>query len=124
MAGDAREENLATCSRQANAWTIDRRAPQMTPNMFTHENKVKKAVMAGEVVRYTVTPLYEGPRTVPYAFKMQATGWNPDGSPGTFIRDEVPNQFFGIRTREWHNLGRVSNPGPVPVRGTDEWNPR
>ncbi|MBT2403237.1 MULTISPECIES: DNA/RNA non-specific endonuclease [unclassified Streptomyces] len=124
LTGDAREENFATCSRQANAWTIDRRAPQMTPKMLTYESRVKKAVMGGQVVRYKVTPLYEGPRTVPYAFKMQASGWNPDGSPGIVIDDEVPNQFFGLRTGKWHNLGRVSNPGPVPVRGTDEWNNR
>ncbi|MET7534637.1 hypothetical protein [Streptomyces goshikiensis] len=80
--------------------------------------------VGGQVVRHKVTPLYEGPRTVPYAFKMQESGWNPDGSPGICINDEILNQFFGLQTGKWHNLGRVSNPGPVPVRGTDAWNGR
>jgi hypothetical protein len=121
LSGDARPENLATCSRQANAWPIGG-APSLKPNMLTYEAQVRRAITKeGQVVRYKVTPLYEGPRTVPYAFKMEATGWKAGGGPGTkMFDDEIPNLTYGPSTRQWHDLGRVTEGGvPVPTRGHD-----
>ncbi|MGW6971636.1 LamG-like jellyroll fold domain-containing protein [Streptomyces sp. NPDC054952] len=123
LSGDARPENLVTCSRQANAWSIGG-APSIKPNMLTYEAQIRTAINKdNQVVHYKVTPLYDGPRTVPYGFKMQASGWKPGGIKGIEIDKTIPNNAWGTATGEWHNLGRVTDGGaPVPTRGND-WTP-
>lgn len=120
LSGDARAENLVTCSRQANAWSIGG-APTLKPNMLTYESQVRRAIeKERQVVHYKVTPLYEGPRTVPYAFRMEAQGWMPGGGAGIKISDEIPNWSYGPSTGRWHDLGRVTEGGrPVPTRAHD-----
>jgi large repetitive protein len=44
------------------------------PMMNTIEAKVYGAVRKGEVVRYEVTPLYEGSETILYALSVVAQG--------------------------------------------------
>ncbi|MFJ7067895.1 LamG-like jellyroll fold domain-containing protein [Streptomyces sp. NPDC101115] len=120
LSGDVRPENLVTCSRQANAWALEG-APSIKPNMLTYEAKIRNAInKEGQVVHYKVKPLYDGPRTVPYAFKMEATGWKPGGAPVRIVDDTIPNLTWGPSTRQWHDLGRVTEGGaPVPTRGHD-----
>jgi hypothetical protein len=40
---------------------------------------VRGAVDSGQTVLYSVTPLYDGNRTVPYAFEINAQGFRDDG---------------------------------------------
>ncbi|WP_437345056.1 LamG-like jellyroll fold domain-containing protein [Streptomyces bacillaris] len=107
LSGDGlRYDNLATCSRSANAAPMDRRDPGQHPNMVFYENQVKDAVDVGQVVHYKVTPKYVGNRVVPVSFRMQARGVNADGSPGIQFDKSVENKMYGLREGRFYNLGR------------------
>ncbi|MGW4651904.1 DNA/RNA non-specific endonuclease [Kitasatospora sp. NPDC004289] len=112
-------DNLVTCSRAANANRIDPRDPGLKRNMADFERDVKVAVDAGQIVRYTVNPKYEGSRTVPIAFEMTAVGVNRDGTPGINLPTElIPNDIWSVGNNQWENVGRGidQNTGlPVPV---------
>ncbi|WP_338492567.1 LamG-like jellyroll fold domain-containing protein [Streptomyces sp. SJL17-4] len=104
-------ENLATCSRTANSTRMDPSTPEHhVPNMAHYEGLVRNAVLDQKlVVRYRVTPLYEGSRVVPVGFRMQAYGYNPRGGPGVSLFDkEVPNDMYSKADGKWHNMGRWS----------------
>ncbi|WOX26456.1 DNRLRE domain-containing protein [Streptomyces solicathayae] len=104
--------NLATCSRGANA--KQRGAPQGDDHMRSYESQVYDAVMSGQDVMYTVTPIYDGARTVPTGFRLTAYGTHPDGTMGLSFDTIVPNT---LRTGD--NLGTQSDNGaPVPTGGT------
>ncbi|WP_420718500.1 DNA/RNA non-specific endonuclease [Streptomyces sp. H51] len=95
-------ENLATCSRGANAPQDGSR--QGTNNMQNYENQVRAAVDAGQAVYYQVTPTYSWRRTVPLGFRISAYGTNPDGSTGIQIDAFVSNTLAG------RNLGMFNDP--------------
>ncbi|MFE4632726.1 LamG-like jellyroll fold domain-containing protein [Streptomyces sp. NPDC056773] len=101
-------ENLATCSRTANASRMDASTPEHRVNNMAHyEGRVKEAVDKGnQVVHYKVTPMYEGSRVVPVAFRMQASGYDPSGGPGIFFDAEVPNEMYSKSDGQWHNMGQ------------------
>ncbi|GGU66268.1 DNA/RNA non-specific endonuclease [Streptomyces lavendofoliae] len=106
LSGDGlRYDNLATCSRSANAAPMAGRDPGQHPNMYFYEDKVKKAIDANQVVHYKVTPKYEGNRVVPVSFRMQARGVTAGGGKGIEFDDEVPNIMYGLNDRRFHNLG-------------------
>ncbi|MEV6450157.1 LamG-like jellyroll fold domain-containing protein [Streptomyces anulatus] len=110
--------NLATCSRAANYWVAEGNG-RLGDNMFNHEAKVKKAVDAGQVVRYSVEPVYSGPRTVPMAFRMKADGVNPDGSQGIQVNRTISNSLYSKKFNQWRNIGIVTHHGvPAPTAGT------
>ncbi|MFF3584510.1 hypothetical protein [Streptomyces mirabilis] len=73
--------NLSTCSRSANANRISPNDPGIAEHMFYCEKQVKQAIGQGQVVHYQVTPVYMGPRTVPVAYEIQASG-TLNGKPG------------------------------------------
>ncbi|WP_233221395.1 LamG-like jellyroll fold domain-containing protein [Streptomyces carminius] len=107
LSGDGlRHENLATCSRSANAEPIDPRDPGQSPNMVFYENQVRDAVEIGQVVHYKVTPIYEGDRVVPVEFRMQARGVTAHGTPGISFDKHVKNIMYGVNDGKSHNLGR------------------
>nr|WP_234018049.1 DNA/RNA non-specific endonuclease [Streptomyces sp. SID8356] len=107
LSGDGlRYDNLATCSRSANAAPMDRRDPGQHPNMVFYENQVKDAVDVGQVVHYKVTPKYVGNRVVPVSFRMQARGVNADGSPGIQFDESVENEMYGLCEGRFCTLGR------------------
>ncbi|MFF5974046.1 RHS repeat-associated core domain-containing protein, partial [Streptomyces sp. NPDC012769] len=110
--------NLSTCSRAANADANAPGDPGKPVHMATYEDMVAKAVNEqGQVVHYRVTPHYEGPRTVPTSYRMQATGYKPDGSPGVTFDVTIQNEMYSLNDGKWRNIGRVTDPrvrGPVP----------
>ncbi|MFD5764275.1 RHS repeat-associated core domain-containing protein, partial [Streptomyces sp. NPDC127049] len=114
--------NLATCSRQANAQVLG--PGHMTDHMRSIEEKVRKAVDDGQIVRYTVEPHYSGNRTVPTSFTIEASGWYEDGRPGLQIKGKagiVPNSIYSPRFNQWRNLGTWNEPGttnPIPTGAT------
>jgi len=86
--------------------------------MLDFENQVKNAVeKSKQIVDYTVTPVYDGKRTVPYEYKMDAVGVTPGGQPGIDLHREVPNKIYSVKYKDWYNLGRVDYYGPVPTGG-------
>lgn len=115
LGGDGlRYDNLSTCSRSANATPMDPRDPGQSPNMVYYENMVKEAVGKGmQIVHYKVTPLYEGNRVVPTAFRMQARGVTAGGAPGIQFDDEVQNIMYGVNNGRFRNLGRAVPEGYV-----------
>ncbi|MEU9704730.1 LamG-like jellyroll fold domain-containing protein [Streptomyces sp. NPDC047981] len=119
LGGSGRDlRNLSTCSRAANAAPNAPGDPGKPVHMETYEGRVSKAVKKeGQVVHYRVTPHYEGPRTVPTTYRMQATGYHRDGSPGVSFDVTIENEMFSLNDRKWRNIGRVTDPrirGPVP----------
>ncbi|MEU3791755.1 LamG-like jellyroll fold domain-containing protein [Streptomyces fructofermentans] len=96
--------NLATCSRPANAYVKDERG--LGHNMRHFENQVDAAIKSGQRVRYTVTPQYRGPRTVPVSFEMKASGVTKYGTPGINLYEVVPNSVYSEKYG-WRNLGVV-----------------
>ncbi|WP_030242114.1 DNA/RNA non-specific endonuclease [Streptomyces lavendulae] len=111
-------DNLVTCSRAANAQVKGDEG--FANDMKALEGEVKKAVDAGQVVRYQVTPVYSGPRTVPVKLEISAVGMYPDGRPGgVLIKRAVENKLFQPQTQKWHNLGLwVMNGKAVPTGNT------
>ncbi|RPK43318.1 MULTISPECIES: hypothetical protein [Streptomyces] len=67
---------------------------------------VLDAVQSGQVVHYTVTPLYDGPRVVPVAFRMQASGYDPNGGKDSHFDKLVFNEMYGKTDQQWHNTGQ------------------
>ncbi|WP_052707758.1 LamG-like jellyroll fold domain-containing protein [Streptomyces rubellomurinus] len=110
LGGDGdRYENIATCSRTANSYAVDKRGPEhRIENMDHWEKKVKEAVEQGEVVHYTVTPRYDGDRVVPIGFEMKANGYKPGGVPGISFNKYVPNEMFSLSDQQWHNMGQYA----------------
>ena len=113
--------NLSTCSRTTNANRIDPRDQEFSPNMYWFENQVKNAVSKDkQVVDYTVTPLYAGHRTVPYAYDMDAVGFAPKGVKPISLHKEIPNQIWGVNGQQYYNLGRANmGRNPVPTGSMD-----
>ncbi|MER8236090.1 LamG-like jellyroll fold domain-containing protein [Streptomyces sp. NPDC094049] len=115
LSGDGLDyRNISTCSRTANADPNVRGAsPHPVSNMLHYENQVRAAIQIGQVVHYKVTPLYSGGRVVPYAYRMQATGYTADGSPGIQFDKRVPNVIKSENDGRWHNLGNRAPEGPL-----------
>ncbi|WP_431777039.1 tectonin domain-containing protein [Streptomyces cucumeris] len=111
-------DNLVTCSRAANAQVKGDEG--FANDMAALEKKVKDAVDDGQVVRYQVTPVYSGPRTVPVKLEISAVGMYPDGRPGgILIKRALENKLFQAQTQKWHNLGLwVMNGKAVPTGNT------
>ncbi len=107
---DAR--NLATCGRGANAKQRD--SGQGDDHMYSYEKQVYDAVMSGQDVMYTVTPVYDGSRTVATGFQITAYGMYPDGTVGINLSTLIPNT---LKTGD--NLGsQTQNGSPVPTGST------
>ncbi|ADI07113.1 hypothetical protein SBI_03992 [Streptomyces bingchenggensis BCW-1] len=123
LSGDGEDlANLVTCSRPANAPVRDDEG--FNNDMKTLETQVRDAIVDDkQVVRYQVTPIYEGARTVPKTIKLEAVGFYPDGRPGgILIERDLPNKVFsridGTDGR-WYNLGQWTYHGvPVPTGDT------
>jgi len=60
--------------------------PVNTPFMSGYEALVRKAVESGEIVTYSVTPIYSGSELMPIAVTLQATG-----SGGFSLSVSIPN---------------------------------
>jgi RHS repeat-associated protein len=105
--------NLATCSRQANAYVDG--PGNLRHNMSNFENRVRSAIKSGETVEYMVVPRYGGDRTVPVSFEMTANGLRPDGQPGINFDVVIPNSIYSNERGQWRNLGLVFDQHGVPV---------
>ncbi|MEV4615482.1 DNA/RNA non-specific endonuclease [Kitasatospora sp. NPDC049258] len=119
-------DNLATCSRAANAAPGTPKDPGMTPHMEDLEREVFNAITKeDQVVRYTVTPHYAGNRTVPYEFVITARGVYRDGTRGIDKESVlIENKIWSSKNSQWYNLGRVFDDrmkpvSPVPTGPTD-----
>ncbi|MFD9591983.1 LamG-like jellyroll fold domain-containing protein [Kitasatospora sp. NPDC059973] len=110
LGGDgANYENLATCSRTANASVMDAKWPShRVPNMAFYERGVKKLLDADPtaVVHYKVTPKYDGSRIVPTDFHMEATLYKPGIGTTNLFKADVPNEMYSLKDGQWHNLGK------------------
>ncbi|MFI2347971.1 DNRLRE domain-containing protein [Streptomyces sp. NPDC019443] len=112
LAGKGVLANLSPCARGANAKQIG--STQGEEHMRKYESMVYTAVMAGQDVMYTVSPRYDGSRTVPTGYDMSAYGVNPDGSVGLNFQVFIPNE---LSTGD--NLGTQSSGGaPTPTGST------
>ncbi|MEI5010341.1 RHS repeat-associated core domain-containing protein [Streptomyces sp. PmtA] len=112
LAGKGVLANLSPCARGANAKQIG--STQGEEHMRKYESMVYTAVMAGQDVMYTVSPRYDGSRTVPTGYDMSAYGVNPDGSVGIDFQVFIPNE---LSTGD--NLGTQSSGGaPTPTGST------
>ncbi|MFJ6934766.1 LamG-like jellyroll fold domain-containing protein [Streptomyces sp. NPDC101132] len=103
-------ENLSACARPANYYTRD--VHRIEENMRHYEKLVKSEVQANNVVKYSVTPMYSGPRTVPYEYAIDATVWRNGVQSKLIYNATVVNELMpgGL-----YNLGRQSvNGHPVP----------
>ncbi|WNZ12103.1 RHS repeat-associated core domain-containing protein [Streptomyces sp. 11x1] len=106
--------NLSTCSRQANTWV--RGDGRLEHNMYNFESRTNRAIESGQVVRYSVTPKYDGARTVPVAFQIAASGVYKNGAPGIDFDTVVPNSLYSPSRQQWRNLGLVTHNGvPQPI---------
>ncbi|MFJ9406602.1 DNA/RNA non-specific endonuclease [Streptomyces sp. NPDC101393] len=105
--------NLATCSRGANA--KQRGSGQGDDHMYSVEKQVYDAVMSGQDVRYAVTAVYDGPRTVPSGFILSVYGSYPDGRAGLVLSlPRIPNTLI---TGE--NIGtQTKDDAPTPTGST------
>lgn len=113
--------NLSTCGRVTNT-DGDDVAGRQAISMRSWERVVENAIESGQVVRYEVTPNYEGPRTAPKSYTMSAEGMYPNGSPGISFNDTVPNLLLSgpQGSQQFINLGMYTdsrNGLPVPVAG-------
>lgn len=74
-------ENLATCGTDANSYVVKPQSPiPPMESMLDFEDTVRSLVASLRVVRYEVTPVCTGSRTVPYEFRMSYTAWNSRGA--------------------------------------------
>ncbi|MEV5944821.1 RHS repeat-associated core domain-containing protein [Streptomyces sp. NPDC051994] len=108
--------NLSTCARPANV--VVRGNSRIDQNFRYYEKQVKAAVNSGQVVDYSVTPHYQGPRTVPDSWTFNATAWGPDGSRHRlFTGEDVSND---MAPGGQYNLGRQvdGNGLPIPTGAT------
>ncbi|MET9652141.1 RHS repeat-associated core domain-containing protein [Streptomyces sp. NPDC006460] len=107
-------ENLATCSRTANSSRMDPSTPEHRhKNMAQWEQDVADAIEAGQVVHYTVTPIYNGARVVPTAFRMRASGFDPKGGKPISFDARVKNEMYSKADGKWHNMGEWAPTGWV-----------
>ena len=111
LAGKGVLANLSPCARGANAKQIG--STQGEKHMRTYESMVHTAVMAGQDVMYTVSPRYDGSRTVPTGYDMSAYGVNPDGSVGIDFEVFIPNE---LSTGD--NLGTQMDSGAAAPTGS------
>ncbi|WP_449657717.1 golvesin C-terminal-like domain-containing protein [Streptomyces acidicola] len=113
LAGKGVLANLSPCARGANAKQIG--STQGDEHMRAYENMVYQAVMSGQHVMYTVSPRYEGSRTVPTGYDMSAYGMYPDGTVGINFQVFIPNT---LSTGD--NLGTQndSSGAPAPTGAT------
>ncbi|MFF3377886.1 RHS repeat-associated core domain-containing protein [Streptomyces sp. NPDC002680] len=119
LSGDGlKAENLSTCARSANASAISMNDPGVDDHMASYESQVRAAVGQGQVVRYEVTPVYYGPRTVPVSYEISAKG-TLNGKPGLALAQVVPNLMYSNKFRNWRNIGMGTYQGvPVPTGAT------
>ncbi|PWI14475.1 hypothetical protein DI272_10165 [Streptomyces sp. Act143] len=119
LGGDGQKlENLSTCARSTNANQIAPTDSGITEHMYYYEKQVKAAVDQGQVVHYQVKPVCMGPRTVPVAYEMSATG-TLNGQPGLMLDDVVPNMMYSNKDSNWSNIGTVTHQGkPLPTGNT------
>jgi hypothetical protein len=104
--------NLSPCARGANFKQA--RSVQGDNNMYQYEKQVRRAISDDQDVLYSVTPDYQGSRTVPAGYRIWAYGTHPDGSAGITIGVIIPNTLAGGA-----NLGTQSDSsGPVPSGST------
>ncbi|MFE2032040.1 DNRLRE domain-containing protein [Streptomyces scopuliridis] len=108
LAGKGVLANLSPCARGANAKQVG--STQGDEHMRAYESLVYTAVMAGQDVMYTVSPRYDGGRTVPTGYDMSAYGVNPDGSVGINFQVFIPNE---LSTGD--NLGTQMDSGGAPT---------
>ncbi|WSC11229.1 DNA/RNA non-specific endonuclease [Streptomyces scopuliridis] len=108
LAGKGVLANLSPCARGANAKQVG--STQGDAHMRAYESLVYTAVMAGQDVMYTVSPRYDGSRTVPTGYDMSAYGVNPDGSVGINFQVFIPNE---LSTGD--NLGTQMDGGGAPT---------
>ncbi|MFH9295712.1 DNA/RNA non-specific endonuclease [Streptomyces sp. NPDC017520] len=67
--------NLATCGTDANSYVGKPQSPiPPMDSMLDFEDTVRSLVDSRHVVRYEVTPVYTGSRTVPHEFRMRLPG--------------------------------------------------
>ncbi|MFG2358633.1 DNRLRE domain-containing protein [Streptomyces sp. NPDC048521] len=106
--------NLSPCARGANFPQSG--STQGSNSMYTVEKQVKAAINAGQDVMYSVTPVYQGSRTVPTSYKISAYGTYPDGTVGINLTNLVP---VPNTLSTGANLGTQSQNGtPVPTGST------
>lgn len=58
-----------------------------SPIMRDYENAVRKAVEAGEIIEYSVTPIYDGNNLIPSFIHMKAVG-----NKGYKLDKKIPNK--------------------------------
>ncbi|MFJ8232825.1 LamG-like jellyroll fold domain-containing protein [Streptomyces sp. NPDC094448] len=119
LGGSGRElRNLTACARSANQHRQDKLDPGNDKNMYEFEEKVRIAVDGGQVVRYSVVPIYSGPRVVPTGWQMTAVGYSATGGRGINEDDFIPNEMYSNRLGRHVNIGTVYDPRtgvPIPV---------
>ncbi|WP_149256751.1 DNA/RNA non-specific endonuclease [Actinomadura sp. K4S16] len=96
LGGDGRlHENLFTCIH----------SPLNDPNMKKLENQVAAAVKRGEIVDYTVTPIYRRGQAMPSMIRMTARGRTKDNLPGLSF-----DRCLGNSRKGWVTNGGVCRP--------------
>ncbi|MEV7774570.1 RHS repeat-associated core domain-containing protein [Kitasatospora sp. NPDC086791] len=106
-------ENIASCSRTANSTPMGGSPDHHVDNMAHYEDLVRKAVNAGQVVHYWVTPKYAGGGVIPIGFQMKASGYSSTGGTELFFDNYVPNDMYSFLDMKWHNMGAYSPSGWV-----------
>lgn len=97
--------NLATCGTDANSNVGKPRTPiPPIDSMLDFEETVRSLIDSRHVVRYGVTPLYRGSRTVPYEFQMSYTAWDSGGRYVGADATTVSNLIY-TAGQGWKNLG-------------------
>ncbi|MFC8277221.1 DNA/RNA non-specific endonuclease [Streptomyces sp. NPDC057271] len=119
LGGDGAEpKNLSACARPANAYYTKGSIHRNDKPMRYYEAIVKKeAQKTGVVVEYKVTPKYDGPRTVPYEYRIDVTTWHNGVRTKLFEDAVVENEF---KPSSQYNLGRQTDAdgNPVPTGNT------
>ncbi|MFJ3549189.1 LamG-like jellyroll fold domain-containing protein [Streptomyces sp. NPDC090114] len=99
--------NLATCGADANSYVGKPQKPiPPMDSMLDFEDTVRSLIDARHVVRYKVTPVYSGSRTVPYEFRMSYTAWDSRGRHASADATTVSNLIY-TAGQGWKNLGRA-----------------
>ncbi|MFJ4468057.1 LamG-like jellyroll fold domain-containing protein [Streptomyces sp. NPDC089424] len=113
--------NLATCGTDANSYVGKAQTPiPPMDSMLDFEDTVRSLVDSQHVVRYEVTPVYSGNRTVPHEFEMSYTAWDSQGRYTGSDATTVSNLIY-TAGRGWKNLGtaidsRTGADVPMPGR--------
>ncbi|MGW2439666.1 RHS repeat-associated core domain-containing protein, partial [Streptomyces goshikiensis] len=119
LGGDGSEpKNLSACARPANAYYTKGSIHRNDKPMRYYEAIVQKQTKkTGVVVEYKVTPMYDGPRTVPYEYRIDITTWHNGVRTELFKNAVVEN---GFKPSPQNNLGRQSDAdgNPVPTGNT------